>query len=152
MTDIHVDDFCKDAALALTVLYQAFPRPHTLFVEDLIGPDQVDEFGMHSARHAACFSALVWLAEEGWLRYAETIRQEALDQAVLSGRCFMLLTLPQPGLAPPHSADLPASVRLEQQTHVARLRRALQERSSAAVRAALLDVMAAMQGRPSIQA
>lgn len=151
MSDIHVDDFCKDVALALTVLYEAFPRPHTLFVEDLIGPDQVDEFGMHSARHGACFSTLVWLAEEGWLRYADAIRQEALDQAVLSGRCFMLLTLPQPELAPPHSAELPPSLRLEQQTHVARLRRAVQERSSAAIRAAVLDVMAAMQGHPTPQ-
>lgn len=151
MTDIHVDDFCKDAALALTVLYQAFPRPHTLFVEDLLGPDDVDEYGMHSPRHMACFSALLWLAEEGWLRYADTIRQEAVDQAVLSGRCFMLLSTPAPGFAPPNAGELPASVRVEQQTHIARLRHALQERSSAALRAAVLELMAAMQGRNAAQ-
>jgi hypothetical protein len=152
MTDIHVDDFCKHAALALTVLYQAFPRPHTLFVEALIGKDEVDEFGMHSPRHLACFSALVWLAEEGWLRYGDTIRQDAVDQAVLSGRGFMLLSTPAPGFTPPNATELPASVRAEQQTHIARLRRALQERSSAAIRSAVLDLMAVMQARPPLQA
>lgn len=68
MSDINVDDFCKDAARALLFLYRAFPRPHTLFVEDLCGPDRVDEFGMHSDRHLACFSTLLWLADEGYLR------------------------------------------------------------------------------------
>jgi hypothetical protein len=151
-TDIHVDDFCKDAALALSVLYQAFPRPHTLFVEDLIGADEVDEFGMHSTRHLACFSAIVWLAEEGWLRFGDTIRQDAVDQAVLSGRAFSLLSTPAPGFAPPDAAELPASVRVEQQTHIARLRRALQERSSAGIRSAVLELMVAMQARPPLQA
>lgn len=146
MTAINVDDFCKDAGRALVVLYRTFPRPHALFVEDLIGPDRVDEFGMHSDRHLACFSALLWLADEGLLRFIDTIRQEAVDQAVLTGRAFTVLSTPVPELAEPDTEDLPEAVRLERQTRVHRLERALDERSSTEVRKAVLDVLAASDG------
>lgn len=85
MADIHVEEFYRDVAIALSQLYSAFPRRINLFVEDIAGPDEPDEFGLHSKRHMACFGALLWLAEEGFLRYVDTIRQEALDQAVLTG-------------------------------------------------------------------
>ncbi len=143
MADINVDDFCKDAARALLILYRAFPRPLTLFVEDLCGPDQPDEFGMHSPRHLACLSALLWLAEEGYLRFTETIRQEAVDQAVLSGRSFTLLTAPAAGFTPPDADDLPESLRLELETHLHQIESALAERSSTRIRAAVLDLMRA---------
>lgn len=148
MSDINVDDFCKDAARALTALYGSFPRPHALFVEDIAGPDQVDEFGMHSNRHMACFGALLWLAEEGFLRFVDTIRQEALDQAVLTGRAFTLLSTPVPGFLPPGAADLPPSLRSEQQSHVHRLRHALEQRSSNQVREAMMTLMNAMLNVP----
>lgn len=141
MTDLNVDEFCKDAARALLVLYRTFPRPHMLFVEDLCGADRVDEVGMHSDRHMACFSALLWLAEEGLLRYGDTIRQEAVDQAVLTGRCFTLLAAPAPALEPSDAGDLPEAVRVERQTHAHRLERALAERSSTRTRTALLDLL-----------
>jgi len=145
---INVDEFCKDAARALLVLSQTFPRPHTLFVEDLCGPDEADEFGMHSDRHLACFSTLLWLAEEGYLRYADTIRQEAVDQAVLTGRAFTLLCTPMPELAPEDGEALPEAVRLEQQTHLHRLETALGERSSTRVRTAMLELMGVMERLP----
>jgi hypothetical protein len=148
VTGINVDDFCKDTARALLVLYRAFPRPHSLFVEDLCGPDEVDEFGMHSDRHLACFSALLWLAEEGLLRYVDTIRQETVDQAVLTGRAFTLLSTPVPGYQPAVSADLPESLRVEQQTHLHRLERALAERSSTHLRSAVLGLLSALHGLP----
>jgi hypothetical protein len=153
--DINVDDFCKDAGRALLVLYRAFPRPHTLFVEDLCGPGRTDEFGLPSDRHVACFSALVWLAEEGLLRFVDTIRQEAVDQAVLTGRCFSLLSTPAPDFDPPtgvrarpgirrrETSELPESLRLEQQTYVYRLEQALAERSSTRVREVVLDLIRA---------
>ena len=150
MSDINVDDFCKDAARALTALYGTFPRPHTLFVEDIAGADEVDEFGMHSNRHMACFGALLWLAEEGFLRFTDTIRQEALDQAVLTGRAFTLLSTPVPGFQPPGAADLPPSLRAEQQSHVHRLRHALEQRSSAETREAMLSLMSAMLAQPGV--
>jgi hypothetical protein len=151
MTGINVDEFCKDAGRALLVLYEAFPRPHTLFVEDICGPDRVDEFGMHSQRHLSCFSALLWLAEEGFLRFVDTIRQEAVEQVVLTGRAFTLLSTPVPGFDPPQADELPESLRLEQQTHAHRLERVLAERSSTRIRAAVLDLMQAFVARQPLQ-
>ncbi len=143
MTDLNVDDFCKDTARALTTLYAAFPRPHTLFVEDIAGPDEIDEFGLHSPRHLACFAGLLWLAEEGYLRFVDTIRQEAVDQAVLTGRAFALLSAPAPGFEPAHAAALPESAREEQRTRVNRLRHALAQRSSPLIREAVLELVSA---------
>lgn len=96
MADIHVEEFYKDVAIALVQLYGAFPRRVNLFVEDIAGADEPDEFGLHSKRHMACFGALLWLEEEGLLRYVDTIRQEALDQAVLTRKAFMRLSTPAP--------------------------------------------------------
>ncbi|MDO3385421.1 hypothetical protein QWI17_06160 [Gilvimarinus sp. SDUM040013] len=92
MADIHISDFHKDAARALNLLYSSFPRKLTLFVEDIAGPDSPDEFGLHSPRHMACLSTLLWLADEGYIRYDDTIRQEAIDQATLTHRGFVLLS------------------------------------------------------------
>ena len=106
MADIHIEEFYKDAAIALVQLYNAFPRRVNLFVEDIAGPDEPDEFGLHSKRHMACFGTLLWLAEEGLLRYVDTIRQEALDQAVLTQRAFVRLSSPaSPDLHEENNAD-----------------------------------------------
>ncbi|HLV77462.1 MAG TPA: hypothetical protein VKY53_06005 [Marinobacter sp.] len=96
MADLHIEDFYKDVAVILVQLYTVFPRRTNLFVEDIAGPDAPDEFGLHSKRHMACFGTLVWLQEEGWLRYVDTIRQEALDQAVLTHKAFVRLSAPVP--------------------------------------------------------
>lgn len=142
MSGLNVDEFCKDAARTLVALYEAFPRPHSLFVEDLCGPDQVDEFGMHSGRHLAGLAAILWLAEEGWLRYSDTIRQQAVDQAVLTGLAFSRLSAPAPGFEPPRASELPDTVRREHQTRAHRLKSALEERSSSHVREAVLELLA----------
>ncbi len=142
MSGLNVDEFCKDAARTLLALYDAFPRPHCLFVEDLCGPDQEDEFGMHSSRHLACLAAILWLAEEGYLRYSDTVRQQAVDQAVLSGHAFTRLSAPAPGFDPPDAANLPDMVRRDHQTRAHRLRWALEQRSSAQIRAAVLELLA----------
>lgn len=136
MADIHVEEFYKDAAVALVQLYNAFPRRINLFVEDIAGSDEPDEFGLHSKRHMACFGTLLWLAEEGLLRHVDTIRQEALDQAVLTQRAFVRLSSPaspelqeqSPGKP---GADLPATVREDFSTHIHMLRAALKSGSSA---------------------
>ena len=52
MADLNVIDFYRDSALILLSLQRAFPRKMDLFVEDLIGPDQVDEFGLHTKRQS----------------------------------------------------------------------------------------------------
>ena len=90
MADIHIEDFCQDVARILIQLYNNFPRPTDVYVEDIAGDDQKDEFGLHSNRHLACFGAMLWLADEGFLRYVTTIGQEAIDQATLTHRAFTL--------------------------------------------------------------
>ncbi|MFB8831435.1 hypothetical protein ACE0DR_24305 [Azotobacter sp. CWF10] len=122
--DLQIDDFHKDAAAGLLRLYQAFPRKIALYVEDLIGREEPDEFGLPSTRHQSCLSALLWLAEEGYLRFDSTIRHEALDQAVLSEKGFLRLSRPADGTAPANPA-LPASVQWVRATLAWQLREAL---------------------------
>ncbi len=138
MADIHIEEFYKDAAIALVQLYNAFPRRVNLFVEDIAGPDEPDEFGLHSKRHMACFGTLLWLAEEGLLRYVDTIRQEALDQAVLTQRAFVRLSSPaSPDLLEENHSDsgqnLPPAIREDFSTHIHTLRNALRSGSSAKI-------------------
>lgn len=92
MTDLNVLDFYKDTAKVLTLLHRQFPRQTDVYVEDLIGPDHQDEFGLHSKRHESCFASLLWLCEEGYIRYQGTTRQETAHLAVLTSRSLILLS------------------------------------------------------------
>ena len=143
MSDIHIDDFFKDAAKTLQRLYQSFPRRVPIFVEEIAGPVSTDEFGVLGDRFVACLGTLLWLGEEGYLRHGGTIRQEAIDQVVLTSRCFGVLTMQSPADAP-IDVSLPASVRGEQRTHIHRLREALKSGNSIHVRAVMAHVMALM--------
>jgi len=91
MADLNVLDFYKDTAKILLQLHRSFPRKAEVYVEDMIGADHVDEFGLHSKRHESCFGAMLWLSDEGYLRFQSTIRQEAIDQAVLTAKAIVLL-------------------------------------------------------------
>jgi len=136
MTDIHIDDFYKDSARILLQLYRYFPQPSQLYVEDISGPDEPDEFGLHSNRHSACFSTMIWLAESGFIRYVDTIRHEALDQAVLTQKAFTLLTT-KSKLAEKHpnvSDENPPSVKEEFSSNVHQIRLALKTKSSVQIR------------------
>ncbi|MCA0911988.1 hypothetical protein [Marinobacter nauticus] len=139
MADIHVEEFYKDVAIALVQLYMSFPRRVNLFVEDIAGPDEPDEFGLHSKRHMACFGALLWLSEEGLLRYVDTIRQEALDQAVLTREAFIRLSAPAPQAllrelsAVSNEPELPPSVQKDLSTYIHLLRSALKSGSSSRI-------------------
>jgi hypothetical protein len=132
MADLHIDDFYRDVATIFLRLYAVFPRKTILYVEDICGPDQPDEFGLHHPRFQAGFSAMVWLAEHGYLNFQETIREEALDQVVLSRRAFLLLSSPSElGLADPADLDAVApSVAEKFRTNIAQLRSVLREGSS----------------------
>jgi hypothetical protein len=132
MADIHIDDFYRDVATIFLRLYAIFPRKSTLYVEDICGPDQPDEFGLHHPRFQAGFSAIVWLAEHGYLNFQETIRAEALDQVVLSQKTFLLLTS-RSSLEPLTITEgdaLPPSVLEQTSSNIAQLRSALREGSS----------------------
>lgn len=132
MADLHIDDFYRDVATIFLRLYAVFPRKTILYVEDICGPDQPDEFGLHHPRFEAGFSAMVWLAEQGYLDFQDTIRAEALDQAVLSRRGFLLLTTrSELGFATPADpGSLPPSVAAQSQTNINQVRAALRESSS----------------------
>lgn len=133
MTDLHIDDFYKDVAAILLRLYAFFPRKQILYVDDICKTEEPDEFGLPSPRHLSCFSAMVWLGDENFLRYDVPIRQEALDQAVLTEKGFLLLSSRSelPTMIDENSHDnLPPSVMAASQTNIAQLRRALDNRSS----------------------
>ena len=154
MPDIHIEEFFGDAAKIVVNLYSVFPRPVSIFVEDICGPDEPDEYGVHSNRHQACFATLVWLGEQGYLSYADTIRSEAVDQAVLSGACFStLLSILAPADAaqnpamtiPEPTRDLPESIQHQHRTLIYGLQQALNSKSSTQVSLAfepLLHLMA----------
>src|SRR5690606_36785477 len=117
-------------------LYNAFPRRTTVYAEDIYGPDSTDDYGIQSPRHRAFFSALRWLADEGYLRYEDTIRQEALDQAVLTHKAFILLNTPIPV-----SPD--AGLLAERVSHIQRLRQPIATGSSRVLGEALSDFLTA---------
>ena len=149
MSGIHIDEFYADAAQILVSLYGVFPRRVNLFAEDICGPDETDEYGLHSTRFQACFATMVWLGEEGYIRYEDTVRQEAIDQAVLSGRCFAALTSPAPPNADEleearKAPDLPPSIQAEHASIVYHLQRALKKRSSVEIREAFMPLLAKM--------
>ena len=134
MADLHIEDFYRDVAKIFLLLYASFPRKMVLYVEDVSGPDEPDEFGLHNPRYQACFSAMVWLAEQGYLSFEDTIAQDALDQAVLTRRGFLLLSSRSDlRLADPPEDPAP-SVAEHLQTNIAQLRRALDSASSILVR------------------
>ncbi|GGC89725.1 hypothetical protein [Halopseudomonas salina] len=127
MADLHIDDFYHDVAGILLGLYNSFPRPTTLFVADLIGEHEPDAFGVPAPRHQACFSAMLWLAEEGFLRYTDVIRQEAIDQCCLTERAFVLLSTPAKHML---DTNLPASIARQRATLAQQLRDAKASGSS----------------------
>ena len=143
MTGIHIDEFYADAAQIIVSLYDVFPRPVTLFAEDICGPDEPDEYGVHSQRYTACFATMLWLGEEGYIRYKDTIRADAVDQAVLSGRCFSAL-LSASTAAYGAGEGLPPSVQAHQASIVYQLQQALKSRSSTAVQAAFAPLLQRM--------
>ncbi len=133
MADLNIDDFYRDCAVIMLQLYSSFPRKTVLYVDDICGADTPDEFGLHSERHQAAFSAMVWLAEVGYISFADTIRQEALDQAVLSQRGFLLLSSRSEielGTVDETDESLPPSVMERSLINVMQIRRALKEGSS----------------------
>lgn len=91
MLDVHIDDFFKDCAVILLHGFKYFPAKQILYVEDICGPDEADEFGLHSPRHLAAFSAISWLQEEGYIRFSEVDRQESVDEFILASKAFTRL-------------------------------------------------------------
>jgi hypothetical protein len=147
MTDLHIDDFFKDSALILARLFSVFPRKSTMYVEDVSGPDSADEFGLHSERHLSCLSTMIWLSEEGYIRFNDTIRQEAIDEAVLTHRAFTLLCsrsdieFEKAENRSQNLNNLPASVLAEHHTNISQLKQAIKNRDSNQIRHIMHQLM-----------
>ncbi|WP_067519194.1 hypothetical protein [Endozoicomonas ascidiicola] len=137
MADIHIDEFYQDCLKTLIQLYNAFPRLTTVYVDDLISNAGTDEFGIPNRRHKACFDTLLWLASEGYIRYQDNIRQDALDQVALTEKSFLRLSLPtfQPALED-QAPNLPPLVARKQSTLAWQCREALKDKGSDAIAAA----------------
>ncbi len=132
MSDIHIDDFYKDVAHIFLNLYNNFPNKSILYVDEICGADQPDEFGLHSERFKAGFSAMIWLADQGYIYFQTCIKQEALDQAALSERGFLLLSsrsemnIGEEDIDP----EIPPSVMEQSHININQIRRALKSGSS----------------------
>lgn len=92
MADINIENFYRHIAKILHILYTHFPTRAALYVDEVAGVDEPDEYGLHSPTYTAGFFAMLWLADEGFVRYADTIRQDGIDQAFLTHRAFLILT------------------------------------------------------------
>ena len=92
MDELHIDDFYKDCAIVLLRLYRSFPRKVSVYVGDLCGYEETDDIGLYSDRFQACFAAIVWLTEEGYIRHAGSIGQEAIELATLTQLGFSHLS------------------------------------------------------------
>lgn len=134
MSDLHIDDFYRDVAKILVILYGHFPSKMTLFIDDIAGPDTPDEFGLHSPRHLACLHTMLWLGKHGYLNYEQLVRQEAIDQVALTQIAFLLLT--QFVESPPQengSSELP--------TFISRLRYELKSGTSFSIAALVRSLL-----------
>lgn len=94
MLDVHIDDFFKDCATIFLIGFRQFPREQVLFVEDISGPDDVDEFGLHSPRHMAAFGAVQWLREEEYIRFGSEDGAKSVDEFVLTSKAMRILLRP----------------------------------------------------------
>jgi len=92
VADINIENFYKHIAKILSILYAAFPSKTAIYVDDVAGIDDPDEYGLHSPHYTAGFFAMLWLADEDYIRFADTIRQDGIDQAVLTHKAFLKLT------------------------------------------------------------
>jgi len=94
MIDINIDDFYHDMAVILLSLYQQFPQKISVYVDDICGPDEADEYGLHSKRYLSCIGAMMWLQDEDYIRYSDIIRQESAEDCTLTQKAFLKLIKP----------------------------------------------------------
>jgi len=136
MIDVHIDDFYHDIAATLLSLYQQFPRKVSLYIEDVSGPDDVDEFGLHSQRHLSCMGAMLWLQDEGYIRFEELVREEAIEAATLTQKAFVQLIQPRTDQIEGDEAStaISPSARDQRFTLANQLHEALVDRNSILVR------------------
>jgi hypothetical protein len=127
MSDLNVDDFYKDVAIILDLAYRQFPKKISLYVEDISGPDTQDEFGLQSPRHTAAYSAVLWLADEGYIRYSDAVRQESFEEVTLTQQAFMRLSSAR---IDELDINVSMAIQLDQHAYINLIRNAIAHRSS----------------------
>ena len=148
MPDIHIEEFYSDVAKILLQLYANFPKLSTVYVEDISGPDTIDEYGLHSERHLNCFAAMLWLQQHDYIYFDETIRQEAIAQATITQKCLLLLSARTAFFLDQDTdklAQLPSSVAQEQITNINTLRQLLKNGSSIQLNEAVHHILECAQ-------
>lgn len=143
MSNIHIEEFYHDIGLILSRLYASFPRRMILYVEDISGADIPDEYGLHSERYMSCLSAMIWLKDQKYIDFECTVKQEAVDQTVLTEKSFLILTN-QATISigeEPDLENLPPYVAQNAITNISLLRRALISRSSIKISQIVLHIM-----------
>lgn len=155
MADINIENFYKHIARTLNILYGAFPTKQAVYVDEVAGIDEPDEYGLHSPHYTAGFFALIWLADEGYLRYTDAIRQDGIDQACLTHKAFLKLSQPSdpiytdPALQREESKvvsilpaeELSPSVIEERKMVINQLRNALRSGSSIAINKVVTHIL-----------
>lgn len=131
MADIHIDEFFHDCVKALVLLYKQFPRKTSLYIDDLITAEPTDEFGIPTRRHQACFDALLWLSEEGYIRFFDRVRHDGLDQVVLTEKSFLRLSLPESPIE--DRQELPAIVSRKRSTLAWAMKQSIKSGSTEAI-------------------
>jgi hypothetical protein len=86
LTRLNIDEFCADVARVWLYLVDQFPKQITLYVDDIVGPDHEDEFGLKTDRYLRALSAIAWLESEGFLRFSQQVKQESFDECVLTAK------------------------------------------------------------------
>lgn len=130
MNDVNIDDFYHDIGVILLSLFQQFPRKVSLFIDDISGPDDMDEFGLHSPRYLSAIGALMWLHDEGYIRYLDIIKQESAEECTLTQKAFVKLIKPNLSLDVLESAS---SIEKRDSTLAFQLQHALREQNSIAI-------------------
>ena len=156
MADLNIENFYKHIARTLNILYGNFPTKQPIYVDEVAGIDDPDEYGLHSPHYTAGFFALIWLADEGYLRYSDAIRQDGIDQACLTHKAFLKLSQPadpiylDPAFHPDESnvvsitpaQELPPSVVETRKLVINQLRSALKSGSSIAITKVVTHILA----------
>jgi len=101
MFDIHICDFYHDLSQIFTQLHARFPREETLWLDEICGEDNIDEYGMHSKRYMACFGAVLFLEREGLIRYSSEEGLNGFNHCVLTLKGFQSLTKFKPNTHSP---------------------------------------------------
>lgn len=127
MNDVNIDDFYHDIGVILLSLFQQFPRKVSLFIDDISGPDEMDEFGLHSSRYLCAMGALMWLHDEGYVRYLEIIKQESAEECTLTQKAFVKLIRPNLTREQLSQAN---SIEKRESTLAFKMQKALREQSS----------------------